>query len=399
MTRGPVQSTVQLALPVLMPLQGKLCRTLAVVTALAAATALFLTACSPAGPAPQPAPTVLPTGARVPAGTGTDIATGLAAPWSMVVLNDTSLLVSERDTGQVLEISAAGAKHVVGTVAGVVHAGEGGLLGLATRLGGCEGNSRPDPNTGCLELYAYLTAATDNRIVRMPLLGTAGARTLGPATVVLQGIPKANNHNGGRIAFGPDGMLYAGTGDAGNGANAQNRSSLSGKILRLDPDGGIPRTNPFPDSPVWSMGHRNPQGIAWDTRGRMWASEFGQNTWDELNEIRPGKNYGWPTVEGMASSNLAQFTNPVLVWPTDQASPSGVAISGTTLYMAALRGERLWQIELDGEPSAHARLTNQLGRLRDVALTHDGRLLLLTNNTDSRGTPKPGDDRIVEVAR
>lgn len=313
----------------------------------------------------------------------------------MAVLADQSTLVSERDSGQVLEVSASGAKRVAGTVPGVVHQGEGGLLGLATRLGSCHPGA--DPHTGCLDVYAYLTTAVDNRIVRMPLLGTAGSRSLGPATVVLQGIPKSSNHNGGRIAFGPDGMLYAGTGDAGNGANARNRSSLSGKILRLAPDGGIPAGNPFPGSPVWSMGHRNVQGIAWDSRGRMWASEFGQNTWDELNEIKPGKNYGWPTVEGMGGRDLARFTNPVLVWPTDQASPSGIAISGTTLYMAALRGERLWVVDLAGTPTAQAFLTGQLGRLRDVALTHDGRLRVLTNNTDGRGTPKPGDDRIVEL--
>jgi glucose/arabinose dehydrogenase len=324
---------------------------------------------------------------------------GLAAPWSIVVLGDGHLLVSERDAGQVIDVAPKGTRQLVGTVAGVVHQGEGGLLGLAVHVGSCPRPGPFDPDNPCLDLFAYLTTATDNRIVRMPLLETAGRRSLGPAAVILQGIPKSSNHNGGRIAFGPDGMLYVGTGDAGNSANAQNRSSLSGKILRMTPDGGIPAGNPFPGSPVWSMGHRNVQGIAWDSRGRMWASEFGQNTWDELNEIKPGRNYGWPTVEGMGGPDLAPFTNPVLVWPTDQASPSGIAISGTTLYMAALRGERLWQVALDGEPSARALLTNQLGRLRDVAVTHDGRLLVLTNNTDGRGAPTPGGDRIVEVAR
>ncbi|RAN74398.1 hypothetical protein B5P43_28985 [Bacillus sp. SRB_336] len=368
-------------------------------TALALVAALSLTCCTTPRPIESPLPSIpaLPSLVPVPSGTGIDVATVLAAPWSMVGLADQSTLVSERDTGQVLEVAASGAKHVVGTVRGVVHKGEGGLLGLATRLGSC--HPGVDPRIGCLDVYAYLTTAVDNRIVRMPLLGTTGRRSLGPATVVFQGIPKSSNHNGGRIAFGPDGMLYAGTGDAGSGANAQNRSSLSGKILRLKPDGGIPAGNPFPGSPVWSMGHRNVQGIAWDSRGRMWASEFGQNTWDELNEIKPGKNYGWPTVEGIGSPGLTQFTSPVLEWPTDQASPSGIAIRGTTLYMAALRGERLWVVDLAGTPAARAILTGQLGRLRDVALTHDGRLLVLTNNTDGRGTPKPGDDRIVELVK
>ena len=159
------------------------------------------------------------------------------------------------------------------------------------------------------------------------------------------------------------------------------------------PDGGFPADNPFPGSPVWSLGHRNPQGIAWDSRGRMWASEFGQNTWDELNEITPGTNYGWPQVEGVGTDS--RFRNPVLTWTTAEASPSGITIGGTTLYMATLRGQRLWVVNLDGEPSAEARVAGDFGRLRDVALTPDGRLYVLTNNTDGRGTPTPGDDRIV----
>ncbi|NVM94939.1 PQQ-dependent sugar dehydrogenase [Arthrobacter wenxiniae] len=370
-------------------------------TALALCAALALASCTgpPQAENLQTTVTARPPSIPVPTGSGTVAVGGLAAPWSMVVLGDGHLLVSERDAGQVIDVAPKGTRQLVGTVAGVVHQGEGGLLGLAVHVGSCPRPGPFDPDNPCLDLFAYLTTATDNRIVRMPLLETAGRRSLGPAAVILQGIPKSSNHNGGRIAFGPDGMLYVGTGDAGTSANAQNRSSLSGKILRMTPDGGIPAGNPFPGSPVWSMGHRNVQGIAWDSRGRMWASEFGQNTWDELNEIRAGRNYGWPTVEGMGGPDLAPFTNPVLVWPTDQASPSGIAISGTTLYMAALRGERLWQVALDGEPSARALLTNQLGRLRDVALTPGGRLLVLTNNTDGRGAPTPGGDRIVEVAR
>lgn len=323
------------------------------------------------------------------------MADALAAPWSLVPLADGTFLVSERDSGRILEVAADGTKRTAGEVAGVVHRGEGGLLGLAVHLGSCAGNPAPDPETGCLDVYAYFSSDGDNRIVRMPLLGAAGSRSLGQATVILAGIAKAGNHNGGRLAFGPDGMLYATAGDAGTGNSAQDPASPNGKILRLKPDGGIPADNPFPNSPVWSMGHRNVQGIAWDARGRMWASEFGQNTWDELNEIKAGNNYGWPVVEGIGTDS--RFSNPVLQWPTDEASPSGIAIDGTTLYMAALRGERLWVIDLAGTPKAEARLRGELGRLRDVALTPDGRLLVLTNNTDGRGTPREGDDKIVEV--
>ncbi|SEE49575.1 Glucose/arabinose dehydrogenase, beta-propeller fold [Arthrobacter alpinus] len=355
-----------------------------------------MAACTPVPPAPGQSGPAQGTSAAT-AGITSDVATGLDAPWSMVALGDGHLLVSERDSGQILDVAPDGAKLVVGTVPGVVHQGEGGLLGLAVRLGGCDGNPEPNPDTGCLDVYAYFTSGSDNRIVRMPLLGGAGRRSLGAPTVILSGIAKAGNHNGGRLAFGPDGMLYISSGDAGNSAAAQDRSSMSGKILRLTPDGSIPADNPFPNSPVWSLGHRNVQGIAWDGQGRMWASEFGQNTWDELNEVKAGANYGWPVVEGIGPD--PSFTNPVLQWTTDEASPSGIAISGTTLYMAALRGERLWVIDLAGTPRATSTLVGALGRLRDVALTGDGRLYVLTNNTDGRGNPNDGDDRIVAVPK
>ncbi len=363
--------------------------------ALACATTLVLAGCS----APTPPPD-RETGAVQ------EVATGLAAPWSMVPLADGSILVSERDSGRILEIpqpgaaNDAGTARVVGTVPDAVHQGEGGLLGLAVHPGSCPGPEPLDPDNPCFDVFAYLTTTEDNRVVRIPLRGEAGSRALGPATPIITGIPKGSNHNGGRIKFGPDGMLYVGTGDAGNRNNAQDPASLGGKILRTTRDGGVPTGNPFPNSPVWTLGHRNVQGLAWDATGTMWASEFGQNTWDELNRIVAGNNYGWPEVEGTSATDQdTRFTNPTLTWRTSEASPSGIAIAGTTLYMASLRGERLWVVDLDGTAHAEARLVGQLGRLRDVALTPDGRLLVLSNNTDGRGDPKPGDDRIVEITR
>jgi glucose/arabinose dehydrogenase len=334
-----------------------------------------------------PSPTA-PLDAPVrPTGPLTSVTTGLAAPWSVVLLDSGSALISERDSGRVVELLPGGSRtRTVGTVPGVVHEGEGGLLGLAVR----------NP-TVPKYLYAYLTTAHDNRVVRMPLSGVPGSYRVGAPRSILTGIPKGMFHDGGRLAFGPDGMLYITTGDATEGDDAQNLQSLGGKILRVTPTGGIPAGNPFPGSPVWSYGHRNPQGIAWDSHGTMWASEFGQDTWDELNIIRPGKDYGWPIVEGIAHDK--RFLDPVYQWHTDQASPSGIAIVHDTIFMAALRGERLWVIDppRGGAPLRVTAFATRLGRLRTVLAHGANHLWIVTNNTDGRGSPREGDDRIVEV--
>jgi glucose/arabinose dehydrogenase len=215
--------------------------------------------------------------------------------------------------------------------------------------------------------------------------------------VLLAGIPSAAIHNGGRIAFGPDGMLYAGTGDAADGANAQDPASLGGKVLRLRPDGGVPDDNPFPGSPVWSLGHRNVQGLAWDAEGRLFATEFGQNRVDEVNLIERGGNYGWPEVEGTGGGG--RFRDPLVTWPVSEASPSGAAIARGTIFIGALRGEALLRAALDG---ARARkraplLRGRHGRIRTVARAPDGSLWIATSNRDGRGSPRDGDDRIVRV--
>jgi len=209
---------------------------------------------------------------------------------------------------------------------------------------------------------------------------------------ILDGIPAARVHNGGRIAFGPDGKLYATTGDAGDTSTAQDRDSLAGKILRLEPDGSVPADNPFPDSPIYSYGHRNPQGIAWDADGTLYASEFGQNTWDELNVIEPGANYGWPEVEGVAGDG--RFVDPVQQFRPADASPSGMAVAGGAVYIAGLRGERLIEVPLSDAGESDTA-TDGYGRLRDVIVAPDGALWVLTNNTDGRGRPGSEDDRIL----
>lgn len=310
-----------------------------------------------------------------------EIASNLEAPWGLVPLKDGSFLINERDNRKIVRVKD-GSTSTITTIDEADPAGEGGLLGLAIT---------PDEKT----VFAYYTASDDNRIISMSWDG----RDLGSPKVILKDIPKGFVHNGGRMVIGPDGFLYVGTGESGSGRLAQSKKSLGGKILRLRLDGRPAPGNPF-DNEVFSYGHRNVQGLAFDDAGRLWASEFGQQTWDELNLIRKGDNYGWPEVEG--SGNVDGLTNPKVVWRTSDASPSGLAYWQGDLWMAGLRGERLWQIPLDGtkagDPVAHFR--GDYGRLRTVAVASDGNSLLLTNsNTDGRGDPTKDDDRLFRITR
>ncbi|MBA3745151.1 PQQ-dependent sugar dehydrogenase [Sporichthya sp.] len=316
------------------------------------------------------------------------IASDLNAPWGMAFLPGGGALVAERDSGNVRRLDGKGKAHVVDRVPGVVHAGEGGLLGLAIA----------SDFRKTRWVYAYFTSATDNRIVRMRFENG----DLGRPRVVLSGIPKGFIHNGGRLVFGPDGMLYAGTGETGNTGLAQNRKSLGGKILRMTPAGRVPGDNPTKGSYVFSRGHRNVQGLAFDGQGRLIAAEFGQKTWDELNLIKAGRNYGWPTVEGRAGDS--RFVDPIAQWHPDKASPSGIAVVKGTVFMAGLRGARLWRIQLgslrpDGIPRARAEdfFTGRFGRLRTVMAAPDGSLWLTTSNTDGRGNPSSSDDRVLRI--
>ena len=344
-----------------------------------------------------------------PVGDPVVIASELDAPWSILRLPDSAstaggTLISERDSTLIRELLPDGSLREAGSVPTASPSGEGGLLGLAYLPA--------DPGDAAAGwVYAYFSTADDNRIERMPLSGTPGALTLGTPELILDGLPRAGNHSGGRIGFGPDGLLYATVGDAGNTALAQDLDSLGGKILRMTPTGEVPTgadANPF-DSLVYSFGHRNPQGIAWDSEGRLWSSEFGQQTWDELNLIDAGANYGWPEVEGIAENPA--FVDPVYQWTTDVASPSGIAIVRDTLFMANLRGARLLRVDLGTIDPADARsntvdsstvtvdewFVNSYGRLRDVVPGPQGTLWFVSNNTDGRGTPAADDDRLYQV--
>lgn len=309
--------------------------------------------------------------ATTPGDTPETRASGLDTPWSMVLRRNGGVLVSERDTARIMELHPDGTLSVLAHLPQVVTGGEGGLLGLEIL---------DEPN-GDEWLYAYVGTETDNRVVRFAL----GASGVGPARDIITGLPRAAIHNGGRIKLGPDSLLYIGTGDATDQAAAQDVSRLNGKILRIDPNGGIPASNPFAGSPVYSSGHRNVQGLAWDSSGRLWASELGPEKNDELNLIEPGANHGWPLVTGVAHDE--RFADPIHVWPnTADASPSALAIAGDLAYVACLRGERLWVLPLPGSgfptdgrlPGARQLLAGTEGRLRDVLVVED-RLWVATN--------------------
>ena len=313
-----------------------------------------------------------------------DLATGLETPWGMVVLDDGTLLFGSRDSGEIRALPVGErSPRVVGAI-DVRAEGESGLLGLAVT---------PDQS----QVLAYFTTADDSRVVTMPWDGAA----LGEPEVVIEGIPGGEvYHQGGGLTVGPDDLLYVSTGDNGEPESAQDRDSLSGKVLRYTLDGEPAPGNPFDDA-VYTWGHRNVQGLAFDDEGRLWASEFGQNTWDELNLIVAGDNYGWPEVEGTGGGD--RFTDPEVVWSTSDASPSGLTYWDGSLWMTALAGETLWEIPVDaeegaGDPAPH--LLREYGRLRNVVVAPDGGgLVVATSNTDGRGDPAPGDDRLLSVRR
>lgn len=306
----------------------------------------------------------------------------LEVPWSVAVLPDGDVLVTER-SGRVQRIGAMPFTH---EVSDVTARGEGGLLGLAL-----------DPDfTENQTVYVYKTTANDNRVERYTVTDSG----LSGGEVVFDGIPRSGNHNGGRIAFGPDGMLYIATGDAGDDELAQDVDSLAGKILRVTKEGDIPGGNPF-DSAIYSYGHRNVQGLAWDDDDQLWATEHGRSGaatgLDELNRIEAGGNYGWPVVQG--DETWADMIPPVLhSGPTTTWAPGSLAYDNGTFYFGGLRGRSLYAVPRQGSDvgALRAYFSNEYGRIRDVTV-HDDWLYFTTSNRDGRGTVQTGDDKLVRV--
>ncbi|MFG1602669.1 PQQ-dependent sugar dehydrogenase [Actinoplanes sp. NPDC049265] len=320
----------------------------------------------------------------------TQIGTDTDIPWGLVTLPDGKILYTRRDAHTIVRLDpATGARTTVGTVPNVDNTdGEGGLLGLAIA-----------PTFGSDHwLYIMHTSPSDNRIVRIRLDGDT--LNTGTEQVLISGILRNKFHDGGRLRFGPDGKLYASTGDAQNGDNAQNLSGLNGKVLRLNTDGSVPSDNPFGNY-VWSYGHRNPQGLAFDSQGRLWEQEFGNSVMDETNLITKGGNYGWPACEGTSGTcGTAGYIAPKRTYPTADGSCSGIAIVRNVLYVACERGTRLYREVISGSELTDVQIffNGTYGRLRTVEPAPDGGLWLTTsNNGDKDSIPDNSNEKLFHV--
>src|SRR3990172_5019759 len=339
-----------------------------------------------------PAP---PLGSTLPAGTAppedaplaASVAKDLEIPWALDFLPDRSIVFTERP-GRVRIIATGRGllPQPLLEIPQVAHVGEGGLLGIAVH---------PDFTRNQF-IYVYYTYREGNTLANRLVRYREQGDSLTDATIIISGIPGASIHDGGRIKFGWEGYVYIAAGDASIPELAQDLESLAGKILRIKDDGSIPADNPFPGSPVYSFGHRNPEGLAWDNLGRLWATEHGSSATDELNLVLPGRNYGWPIIRGDGKS--PGMESPVIHSGSDTWAPSGIAFWNGSLFFGGLRGQSLFQAPLDSQlPSLERHLNGSFGRLREVVLGPDGFLYITTSNRDGRGVPAVADDQIIMV--
>ncbi len=319
----------------------------------------------------------------------TVLAENLEVPWEIIPLHEEDDWMIIQRNGEVISLKSG----ELFTVDGVSSIGEGGLLGVTLH---------PDYN-GNRQVYFYYTTRKNtglvNRVVRYEFRND----TLSNETIIVDDIPGNSNHNGGRIAFGPDGYLYITTGDAGDPQLSQQTDSLAGKILRLTENGEVPADNPFSGNPVYSYGHRNPQGLVWHpVTGELYASEHGPRSMDEVNLIQSGQNYGWPEVT--CNQAPTEYEDPIACYSDFTMAPSGIdfvdmeALEGTHLLVAGLRGNQVRHLSLnkEGTPITQEPLFTEYGRIRSVRY-YEGAIYLITNNRDGRGTPIDTDDRMIKV--
>lgn len=345
----------------------------------------------PGGATEQPVETATSTTPNAPEISAVSIiAQDLEIPWDIAFLPEGGMLVTER-TGHVIFIAQNGEKKEI-PVDGVSKNGEGGLLGMVLHPNFAQNHL----------LYLYMSSPgtegeTQNRVVRYRY----EEGELHQDKVIITGIPGAIYHDGGRMEFGPDGMLYITTGDATRSHIAQDKKSLGGKTLRLKDDGSIPTDNPY-GTAVWSYGHRNAQGIAWDSSGRMWQTEHGRSGvtsgMDEINFVVKAGNYGWPTIEGDKTKE-GMITPVKNSGANDTWAPASLVYLDGSLFFGGLRGTALYEAILDGERVVDFKehFKGVYGRIRTIRIGPDGMLYLTTSNRDDRGTPKEGDDKIIRV--
>ncbi len=316
------------------------------------------------------------------------IAENLRIPWEIVFLPNGDLLITERPG----TIKRVGKENSIYTIDNVEHVGEGGLLGMAL-------HPQFSKNKW---IYFYFTTRSGNNLINLVERYRFEKNRLSEKIIIINNIPASANHNGGRIAFGPDGYLYITTGDAGNSQLAQNINSLAGKILRLKDNGSIPSDNPFKNA-VWSFGHRNPQGLVWDENGRLWATEHGRSGilsgLDELNLIEKGVNYGWPIIQGYEEKE-GMKTPAVNSGPNEIWAPAAASYFRGNIFFTGLRGESIYQAKISSEGKIELLKTHfhkKFGRLRAIQIGPDGYFYISTSNTDSRGNPRSGDDKIIRI--